>query len=227
MGPRIRQWKGLTCSAPVGLLTAVAAAAAAALAGQVLLNTTPARAVTVDSYAWKNVAVGGRGFVPGIIFNQSQPNLAYARTDTGGAYRWNQATSSASPSRSASPSPSASRSASPSPTTTGGGGCTVAYTVTNQWSGGFQADVKVTNTGAAAVNGWSLVWSFANGQVINQLWSGNFTQRGAAVTVTNASYNGTVALGGTAEFGFPSSWDNTTNALPGSFTLNGARCATS
>jgi hypothetical protein len=35
-----------------GLLTAVAVAAAASVAGQVLLNTTPAGAVTVDSYLW-------------------------------------------------------------------------------------------------------------------------------------------------------------------------------
>src|SRR5690606_26374509 len=30
------------------------------------------------------------GFVPGIIFNESEPNLIYARTDIGGAYRWDE-----------------------------------------------------------------------------------------------------------------------------------------
>lgn len=43
-------------------------------------------------HVWKNVQIQGGGFVPGIIFNQSQPNLIYARTDIGGAYRWNQST---------------------------------------------------------------------------------------------------------------------------------------
>jgi hypothetical protein len=38
------------------------------------------------------VQIAGGGFVPGIVFNQTQPNLIYARTDIGGAYRWNQAT---------------------------------------------------------------------------------------------------------------------------------------
>lgn len=48
-----------------------------------------------EPYNWKSVVTGaGGGFVPGIIFNQSEPNLIYARTDIGGAYRWNQATSS-------------------------------------------------------------------------------------------------------------------------------------
>jgi hypothetical protein len=44
------------------------------------------------SYTWRNVEIVGGGFVPGIIFNQTQPNLIYARTDIGGAYRWNPTT---------------------------------------------------------------------------------------------------------------------------------------
>lgn len=60
---------------------------------QVLL-TPPATAVVSQPYTWKSVQIQGGGFVPGIIFNQTQPNLIYARTDIGGAYRWNQATSS-------------------------------------------------------------------------------------------------------------------------------------
>jgi photosystem II stability/assembly factor-like uncharacterized protein len=39
-------------------------------------------------YRWRNVEIVGGGYVPGIIFNTSEPNLVYARTDIGGAYRW-------------------------------------------------------------------------------------------------------------------------------------------
>ena len=41
-------------------------------------------------YTFNNVLIGGGGFVPGIIFNESEPNLIYARTDIGGMYRWQE-----------------------------------------------------------------------------------------------------------------------------------------
>ncbi|KAI0067706.1 Oligoxyloglucan reducing end-specific cellobiohydrolase [Artomyces pyxidatus] len=47
-------------------------------------------AVSSQTYAWKNVHIGGGGgFVPDIVFNPSEKGLAYARTDIGGAYKLN------------------------------------------------------------------------------------------------------------------------------------------
>jgi hypothetical protein len=41
-----------------------------------------------ENYTWQNVAMGGGGFVSGIIASRTEQNLIYARTDVGGAYRW-------------------------------------------------------------------------------------------------------------------------------------------
>jgi hypothetical protein len=125
----------------------------------------------------------------------------------------------------ASPTPTPTTS---TPTPPPPGGCAVAYSVTGQWQGGFQAAVTITNGGTSAINGWTLKWSFANGQTISQLWGGSYTQSTTNVTVTNATYNSTLAAnGGTADFGFLSSWDNTTNAKPTTVTLNNTPCTTS
>jgi hypothetical protein len=92
----------------------------------------------------------------------------------------------------------------PPPTTPppGSGACSGTYSVTNSWSGGFQGQVVVTNTGSATLNSWQLGWTFPGDQVINDLWNGNSTQSGANVTVTNASYDGSLAPGATATVGF-------------------------
>lgn len=42
-------------------------------------------------YAWRNVKVGAGGFIPGIVFSRIEKGLAYARSDMGGAYRFDAA----------------------------------------------------------------------------------------------------------------------------------------
>jgi xyloglucan-specific exo-beta-1,4-glucanase len=81
----------------VQALVAVTTAAAAAVAPVlVTAAATPAEAATpaTTAYNWNSVAIGGGGFIPDIVFNTGAANIAYARTDIGGVYRWNQSSSS-------------------------------------------------------------------------------------------------------------------------------------
>lgn len=101
-------------------------------------------------------------------------------------------------------------------------GCRVDYTIGSQWQGGFGAAVTVTNLGSA-VNGWQVTWTFSGDERITQLWNGTHTQSGAQVSVTNASWNGAVATGGTVSFGFNAT-AGSSSAAPSAFTLNGVAC---
>nr|WSX72842.1 non-reducing end alpha-L-arabinofuranosidase family hydrolase [Streptomyces sp. NBC_00899]WSX81090.1 non-reducing end alpha-L-arabinofuranosidase family hydrolase [Streptomyces sp. NBC_00899] len=101
-------------------------------------------------------------------------------------------------------------------------GCRVDYGVTNEWTGGFGANVSVTNLGEP-VSSWQLTWSFASGQTITQLWGGSYSQTGSQVAVTNASWNGSLATGASTNFGFNGAY-STTNPVPTAFTLNGTAC---
>lgn len=47
--------------------------------------------VSAESFTWGTVTMGGGGFVSAIITSKTDKNLIYARTDVGGAYRWNEA----------------------------------------------------------------------------------------------------------------------------------------
>ncbi|SPF00163.1 cellulose binding domain-containing protein [Streptomyces sp. MA5143a] len=103
------------------------------------------------------------------------------------------------------------------------GACAVTYKITNQWSGGFQADVRLANTGTSAWSGWTLNWSFPNGQSVTQLWNAAHTQSGAAVSVKNIAWNANVAAGSSVSFGFTGSWSGT-NGRPTAFRLGDQSC---
>ena len=125
---------------------------------------------------------------------------------------------SPSPTRTTSPSPSPS----PSPTSTGTGGtgaCAASYSVVSSWPGGFQGQVVVRNTGSGTLNGWHLGWTFPGSQQISNLWNGSYTQSGAAVSVSNASYDGSVAPGGTVTVGFTATYSGS-NTAPASVSCS-------
>jgi O-glycosyl hydrolase len=110
-------------------------------------------------------------------------------------------------------------------TGSGGGTCKVSYATQSQWAGGFVAGVTIANTGSSPINGWTLKFTFPGDQKITNAWSGQETQSGENVTITNASYNGTIAPGGNTSLGFQGTWTSS-DAVPTAFTVNGTACTT-
>jgi hypothetical protein len=102
-------------------------------------------------------------------------------------------------------------------------GCRVTYAVSSQWPGGFQASATITNLGDP-LNGWTLGFTFPDpAQKIGQGWNATWTQSGQSVTAVAASWNGSIASGGTASVGFTGTFGSA-NPVPASFTVNGVLC---
>ena len=181
-------------------------------------------AITGDLNVYGRVYVGtnGRGIMTG---GQSGTSTTSASASAG--------TTSASPSISASTtassspttSTSASSSASASPTVTATGfTCHVTYTTNSEWAGGFTATVAINNTGSTTISSWTAGFTFKGDQKITSAWNdGTYSQSGEAVTVTNASYNGSIAPGGNTSFGMQGTWTSS-DAAPTAFTINGVAC---
>jgi len=106
-------------------------------------------------------------------------------------------------------------------------GCSVTYTIGSTWPGNFGASTTIQNLGDPLTS-WRLEWDFGDpGQHVTQanLWNGTVTQTGQHVTVTNVSYNGTVASNAfvSPPPGFNGQASGA-NPVPTRFTLNGTVC---
>jgi hypothetical protein len=105
--------------------------------------------------------------------------------------------------------------------------CSVHYTVTTTWDHNFQVNMAITNNLPTPITSWQLRWEWTNGQTVASAWNGTSAQSGNRMTITNASWNGTLNPGQTLDgVGFNSTYDNFTNSPPANFTINNRRCAT-
>jgi hypothetical protein len=99
--------------------------------------------------------------------------------------------------------------------------CAASYRIVTEWKDGFKAEVRVTSR--ESLNGWTIGWTYPDGQRVNQMWDGTYTQHDGQVTATALSYNESVPSGKPFGVCFLSSW-NGQNSAPRSFTLNGHPC---
>jgi endoglucanase len=94
----------------------------------------------------------------------------------------------------------------------GGGdqGCTATYKTVSSWTGGFQAEVTVRNSGTTAGTAWTVNWTYPSGTTVGSVWNGVVGT--PAVTVRNAAHNGALAAGASATFGLVGAGSATTPA---------------
>jgi cellulase/cellobiase CelA1 len=95
--------------------------------------------------------------------------------------------------------------------------------VQNDWGAGFTSAIIIANTGASAINGWTLKFAFAGNQTLTQGWSATWTQTGTAISAASLSYNGALAPGASTSLGFNAVYSGS-NAKPSAFTVNGSLC---
>ena len=94
------------------------------------------------------------------------------------------------------------------------------YAVVNQWGNGFQASIKINNTGSSAINGWDIAWRYAGDNRVTSSW--NVALSGSnPYSAKNISWNGTIQPGQSVEFGFQGSKGSAAAETP---IITGAAC---
>lgn len=96
-------------------------------------------------------------------------------------------------------------------------------TNTVAWPTGYTQNVRIINTGSAAVSGWKVTFGFPSHDRVTYSWNVTHSQSGQTVVAQPVSYDRTIPAGASLPFGFTAS-DSSTPAPPAWYALNGVRC---
>ncbi|WP_331350841.1 cellulose binding domain-containing protein [Cellvibrio sp. UBA7671] len=79
-----------------------------------------------------------------------------------------------------------------------------SYVVNSQWQNGFTAAIRIKNTGARAINRWSINWQYTDGSKVTNLWNAQLWDSGipGSYAAGNLDWNAIIQPGQTVEFGF-------------------------
>jgi hypothetical protein len=103
--------------------------------------------------------------------------------------------------------------------TGGSGTCSATYSASSSWTGGFTANVVIKNTSTSAISTWKAGFTFPGDQKLTSDYNGTYTQSGEAVTLSPASYNGSIAAGASTTVGIQGTWTSN-NTAPTSLTCS-------
>ncbi|MFC7483358.1 cellulose binding domain-containing protein [Luedemannella flava] len=94
----------------------------------------------------------------------------------------------------------------PPATTAPGSPACSATAALNIWTGGFQGQVTVKNTGTNTTTSWTVTLSLPSGAIITQLWGGRTDSKASPYIIRNETYNGVLAPNASTTFGFVGTW---------------------
>ena len=94
----------------------------------------------------------------------------------------------------------------------------VSMNIQSSWSGGFSAEVTISNNGADTINGWTLIYDLSNAGV-SSIWNASHLSDNP-VTVTDVTWNAEILPGNSHTFGANYTTSGTVG-IPVSAKLNG------
>jgi chitinase len=94
------------------------------------------------------------------------------------------------------------------------------FVKTSDWGSGWEGKYTITNGGTAAISGWRVEFDLPAGTTLGSYWDALLTSSGNHHTFTSRDYNGNLAPGASASFGFLASGSGT----PQNCRVNGADC---
>ncbi|MFD3469518.1 glycosyl hydrolase family 18 protein [Streptomyces sp. NPDC058682] len=97
---------------------------------------------------------------------------------------------------------------------------TATYTKVSDWGSGFEGKWVVKNTGTTTLSSWTVEWDYPAGTSVTSAWDATVTGSGTHWTAKNLGWNGTLAPGASASFGF----NGAGGGAPSGCKINGASC---
>lgn len=97
---------------------------------------------------------------------------------------------------------------------------TATFTKVSDWGSGFEGKWTVKNTGTTTLSSWTVEWDYPAGTSVTSAWDATVTGSGTHWTARNVGWNGTLAPGATASFGF----NGAGPGAPSGCKVNGGSC---
>lgn len=74
------------------------------------------------------------------------------------------------------------------------------YSINNEWSNGFTANIQIANDSDSTISGWEVSWAYSDGSTITSSWSAELAGSNP-YSASPLTWNGTIQPGQSVEFG--------------------------